>query len=69
MSPIDENQIHDRLKRLSQIEPAKESADRAIQRARDALIANEGRRVGPALSEVEWVAPPAGSQKSIAVSR
>lgn len=58
MSQIDENQIHDRLKRLSQVEPTKEACDRAMQKARDALIAGEGRRVGPALSKAEWVAPP-----------
>lgn len=46
MSQIDENQIHDRLKRLSQVEPTKEATDRAIKRARDALIADEGCRVG-----------------------
>ena len=46
MSQIDENQIHDRLKRLSQIEPGQEASDLAIQKARDALIADEGRRVG-----------------------
>jgi hypothetical protein len=58
MSQIDENQIHDRLKRLSQVEPTKEAADRAIQKARDALMADEERRAGPALSEAERVAPP-----------
>lgn len=46
MSQIDENQIRDRLKRLSQVEPTKEATDRAIQKARNALIAGEGRRVG-----------------------
>jgi hypothetical protein len=46
MSQIDENEILDRLKRLSQVEPAKEAADRAMQKVRDALIADEGRRVG-----------------------
>jgi len=46
MSQIDENEIHDHLKRLSQVEPTKEASDRAIQKARDALIADEGRRVG-----------------------
>jgi hypothetical protein len=46
MSQIDENQIHDRLKRLSQVEPTKESTDRAMKKARNALIADEGRRVG-----------------------
>jgi hypothetical protein len=46
MSQIDENQIHDRLKRLSQVEPSKEAADRAVQKACDALIAGESRRVG-----------------------
>ncbi len=46
MSQIDENQIHDRLKRLSQVEPSKEAADHAMQRVRDALIADKERRVG-----------------------
>ena len=38
MSQIDENQIHDRLKRLSQVEPAKEATDNAVQRVRDTLM-------------------------------
>jgi len=46
MSQIDENEIHDRLKHLSQVEPTKESTDRAIQKAHDALIADEERRLG-----------------------
>ena len=46
MSQIDENQILDRLKRLSQVEPTKEAADRVIQKVRAALMADEGRRVG-----------------------
>jgi hypothetical protein len=46
MSQIDENKILDRLKRLSQVEPAKESSDLAMQKVRDALIADKGRRVG-----------------------
>jgi len=58
MSQINENEIQDRLKRLSQIEPTKESTDCAIQKTREALMAGEGRRVGPALSKAEWVAPP-----------
>jgi len=37
MSNIDENEIHRRLKALSQIEPAAEVRRRAIQRVRDAL--------------------------------
>ena len=41
MSQIDENQIHDRLKRLSQVEPTQEASDRAMQRVRDALISEE----------------------------
>jgi hypothetical protein len=44
MSQINENQIHDRLKRLSQVEPTKEAADRAMQKVRNALIAGEGHR-------------------------
>ncbi|MGD8500605.1 MAG: hypothetical protein PVJ86_08145 [Phycisphaerales bacterium] len=46
MSKIDEDQIRDRLKRLSQVEPTDEAADRAMQRVRDSLVTNEGRRVG-----------------------
>jgi hypothetical protein len=46
MSQLNENQIHDRLKRLSQVEPTKEATDRAMQRVHDALIADESRRVG-----------------------
>ena len=46
MSQIDENQIIDRLKSLSQVEPEQEATDRAMRRVRDTLIADEGRRVG-----------------------
>ena len=38
MSQIDENQIIDRLKRLSQVEPEQEACDRAMQRVRDTLM-------------------------------
>jgi hypothetical protein len=38
MSKIDNNQIHNRLKTLSQIEPSSESTRRAVQRTRDALL-------------------------------
>ncbi|MHC4242264.1 MAG: hypothetical protein ACYS3N_15750 [Planctomycetota bacterium] len=41
MSKIDDNQIHDRLKTLSQIEPSSESTVRAVQRTRDALLNKE----------------------------
>jgi hypothetical protein len=58
MSQIDENKILDRLKSLSQVKPTKEATDRAVRKVRDALIADEGRRVGPALSEAERVTPP-----------
>lgn len=44
MSKIDENQIHDRLKILSQIEPSSKATNRAIQRARDTLINKEKSR-------------------------
>ncbi len=37
MSEIDENQIHDRLKRLSQIEPDREATERAIRRTRETI--------------------------------
>jgi len=46
MSQINENEIQERLKRLSQVEPAKEASERAIQRVRDSLIAGEDRMVG-----------------------
>ncbi|HUT45404.1 MAG TPA: hypothetical protein VMX36_03930 [Sedimentisphaerales bacterium] len=41
MSQIDENKILDRLKRLSQVEPAKEAADHAMQRVRDTLMSEK----------------------------
>jgi len=41
MSQIDENEIHDRLKRLSQVEPGQEAADRAMQRVRDTLMSEK----------------------------
>ena len=44
MSRIDENQIRDRLEALSQAGPSQEAADRAIQRVRDALTADQTRR-------------------------
>ena len=37
MSELDENQIHDRLKRLSQIEPSQDAAERAVQRVRETI--------------------------------
>jgi len=46
MSRIDESQIRDRLKALSQAGPSQEAADRAIQKVRDALTADETRRAG-----------------------
>ena len=46
MSEIDENQIHDRLKRLAQIEPAQDAVERAKQRVRDTLVSDEKCRVG-----------------------
>jgi hypothetical protein len=58
MSQIDENKILDRLKNLSQVEPTKEASERAVLKVRDDLIAGKSRRVGPALSEAERVAPP-----------
>jgi len=44
MSKIDENQIHYRLKILSQIKPDSESTNRAIQRVRDTLINKERKQ-------------------------
>ncbi|MEA3224559.1 MAG: hypothetical protein U9Q07_01315 [Planctomycetota bacterium] len=46
MSRIDENQIRDRLKALSQAEPTQEATDRAMQKVRDALMTD--CRVGSA---------------------
>ena len=44
MSKIDENQILRNLESLSQVEPTPQAADHAVQKARDALIANKERR-------------------------
>lgn len=44
MSKIDENQIHRRLKALSQIKPSSEATSRAIQQVRDTLINKEKSR-------------------------
>jgi len=44
MSKIDENQIHHRLKILSQIEPSSEATGRAIQQVRDTLVNKEKTR-------------------------
>jgi len=41
MSKNDENQIHHRLKILSQIEPSSKATNRAIQRARDTIVNKE----------------------------
>jgi hypothetical protein len=41
MSQIDENQVHDRLKKLSQVEPAKEATERAVQKVRDTLMSEK----------------------------
>ncbi|MHC4426219.1 MAG: hypothetical protein ACYSYV_08995, partial [Planctomycetota bacterium] len=41
MSRIDESQIHDRLKRLSQVKPAKEAADHAVQKVRENLMSEK----------------------------
>jgi len=38
MSKIDDNQIHNRLKALSQIEPSSEAIDRAVKRTREAVL-------------------------------
>ncbi len=38
MSKIDDNQIHNRLKSLSQIEPSSEATNHALQRTREALF-------------------------------
>jgi len=41
MSKIDDNQIQERLKILSQIKPSSESTDRAIQKTRETLVSNK----------------------------
>ena len=41
MSQINENEILDRLKRLSQVEPGQEASDRAMQRVRDTLMSEK----------------------------
>ena len=44
MSKIDDNQIHNRLKILSQIEPSSESTGRAVLRIRKILLNKENAR-------------------------
>ncbi len=46
MSTVNEDQIRDRLEALSHAEPTQEATDRAMQKVRDALKADEARRVG-----------------------
>ncbi|MHC4678467.1 MAG: hypothetical protein ACYTEK_07195, partial [Planctomycetota bacterium] len=46
MSKIDENEIRERLRLLSQVGPAQEATDRAIRQVRGDLMAKKGRRVG-----------------------
>jgi hypothetical protein len=41
MSQIDENEILDRLKNLSQVEPTTEASERAMQKVRDALMSEK----------------------------
>ena len=38
MSHLDDNHIHQRLERLSHVEPTQEATDRAMQRVRDSLM-------------------------------
>jgi len=62
MSKMDEKQIHDRLQTLSQAGPSQEATDRAMQKVRDALTADETRRVGqapPSLSSLMKLAAAA----------
>lgn len=44
MSKIDDNQIQDRLKSLSQIEPSAEAINHAVQRTRDALLNQDNKQ-------------------------
>ncbi|MHC4118743.1 MAG: hypothetical protein ACYSWO_14685 [Planctomycetota bacterium] len=46
MSTIDEDQIRERLKALSQAGPSQAATDRAKQKVREALMADQSRRVG-----------------------
>lgn len=44
MSKTDDNQIHERLKILSQIEPSSEATDHAVQRTRSVLLNKDNTR-------------------------
>ncbi len=46
MSTIDDDRIRDRLQALSQAKPTQEATDRAMQKARNALMIDEARSVG-----------------------
>jgi hypothetical protein len=41
MSNVDDNQIHDRLERLSKIDPTQAASDRAVKRVRDTIMNDE----------------------------
>jgi len=55
MSTIDENQIRDRLERLSKIEPDREATERAVKRVRDTLAVDEGRQRRVGLAPPSWI--------------
>jgi hypothetical protein len=55
MSTIDENQIRERLERLSKIEPDREAAERAVKRVRDTLAVDEGRQRRVGLAPPSWI--------------
>ncbi len=58
MSRIDENEIRNRLERLSKVEPAEGAAERAMKRARDTL-ANQDK----AIPKLRLRLPPVGGLK------
>jgi hypothetical protein len=60
MSTIDENQIRDRLERLSKIEPAQEAAERAMQRVRETLASDK------AIPKLRLRLPPIAAKLAVA---
>jgi len=60
MSTIDENQIRDRLERLSKISPDREAAEGAMQRVRETLASNK------AIPKLRLRLPPIAAKLAVA---
>jgi hypothetical protein len=62
MSTLDENEIRDRLERLSQISPDREAAERAMQRVRETLASDK------AIPKLRLRMPPFSAKLAVAAT-